>query len=329
MSNETPVTPSDDSLGEMLQLEFKNQYGIQQTGRVHEVVRELQSLRASAAKEGEGVPVTEIAAPYIDAMQRHERNEGLVPALMAGAKALEVKTKVRIFRAASNGESGEIDTGAMIDECNRQAQMLRDLASRFTGASTGSAAPGEAKCENDELRKQVAALSKIDEQGMGHDDALSAIAGHVHEIKVLCDAFGYDPSQWLQDEAANGIDCAPSPEQQDKALEWTIHSKYALVAPEQQGAEQYPLNYMQTALAEGSESGMCWISAQVCESVIESLRTAPAPALGLSEKRDLADCISWLAGQSDRANHHTPDIDRHFMKVTLWFLRSLLERGGV
>jgi hypothetical protein len=64
-----------------------------------------------------------------------------------------------------------------------------------------------AKCETcDELRKQIAALSKIDERGMGHDDAMSSIASHVHEIQVLCDAFGYDPSQWLQDEVAN--DCA-------------------------------------------------------------------------------------------------------------------------
>jgi hypothetical protein len=62
-------------------------------------------------------------------------------------------------------------------------------------------------CETcDELRKQIAALSKIDEKGMGHDDAISSIASHVHEIQVLCDAFGYDPSQWLQDEVAN--DCA-------------------------------------------------------------------------------------------------------------------------
>jgi hypothetical protein len=61
----------------------------------------------------------------------------------------------------------------------------------------------------DELRKQIAALSKIDEKGMGHDDAISSIASHVHEIQVLCDAFGYDPSQWLQDEVAN--DCVAPP----------------------------------------------------------------------------------------------------------------------
>ncbi len=56
-----------------------------------------------------------------------------------------------------------------------------------------------------ELEKQVAALSKIDEQGSGHDDAMALIAHHFHEIQVLCDAFGYDPSEWLQDEVANEL----------------------------------------------------------------------------------------------------------------------------
>lgn len=59
---------------------------------------------------------------------------------------------------------------------------------------------------------KVAALSKIDERGVGHDDALSLIAHHVHEIQVLCDAFGYDPFQWLQDEpdgAWQPIETAP------------------------------------------------------------------------------------------------------------------------
>jgi len=53
------------------------------------------------------------------------------------------------------------------------------------------------------LAKQVAALSAIDEQGIGHDDAVALIAHHVHRIQVLCDAFGYDPSEWLHDEVAN------------------------------------------------------------------------------------------------------------------------------
>ncbi len=56
--------------------------------------------------------------------------------------------------------------------------------------------------QNAELQKQLAALSKIDEQGIGHDDAMALIAHHVHEIQVLCDAFGYDPTEWLNDEAA-------------------------------------------------------------------------------------------------------------------------------
>jgi hypothetical protein len=86
-----------------------------------------------------------------------------------------------------------------LDEING---MLAELASL-----PDCAAPTPAKCKTcDELRKQIAALSKIDEKGIGHDDAVSSIASHVHEIQVLCDAFGYDPSQWLQDEVAN--DCA-------------------------------------------------------------------------------------------------------------------------
>jgi hypothetical protein len=241
--------------------------------------------------------------------------------------------------SAAKLPEGFVDISEHIAEmCKDPEYAARHLAAR----ERLRAAPGEAKCENDELRKQVAALSKIDEQGMGHDDALSAIAGHVHEIKVLCDAFGYDPSQWLQDEAANGIDCAPSPEQQDKALEWTIHSKYALVAPEQQGAEQYPLNYMQTALAEGSESGMCWISAQVCESVIESLRTAPAPALGLTQdereaieaaRDSLCNSMLWEMRAADNTFDQVTR-NKHLLQAQTYTaagvtLRSLLERGGV
>jgi hypothetical protein len=65
------------------------------------------------------------------------------------------------------------------------------------------------KAENEKLRAQVSALSKIDERGMGHDDAMSAIAHHVHEIQVLCDAFGYDPCEWLQDHVANELEEKP------------------------------------------------------------------------------------------------------------------------
>jgi hypothetical protein len=67
--------------------------------------------------------------------------------------------------------------------------------------------------ERDEARKvletatkQIAALSKIDEKGIGHDDAMALVAHHVHEIQVLCDAFGYDPTEWLNDEAALAAD---------------------------------------------------------------------------------------------------------------------------
>jgi hypothetical protein len=59
--------------------------------------------------------------------------------------------------------------------------------------------------ERDALKARVEALSQIDEKGMGHDDAISAITAHVHEIQVLCDVFGYDPSEWLQDEIAKEI----------------------------------------------------------------------------------------------------------------------------
>lgn len=54
----------------------------------------------------------------------------------------------------------------------------------------------------EQARKQIAALSKIDESGIGHDDAQSLVAHHVHEIQVLCDAFGYDPCEWLQEDVA-------------------------------------------------------------------------------------------------------------------------------
>ena len=68
----------------------------------------------------------------------------------------------------------------------------------------------ELRCALEAAKKQIAALSKIDEQGIGHDDATALIAHHVHEIQVLCDAFGYDPSEWLQDEAANDAALARS-----------------------------------------------------------------------------------------------------------------------
>jgi hypothetical protein len=102
--------------------------------------------------------------------------------------------------------------GSPTAECTRCGETFELPALPHTAMSDhlrerDCAAPTPAKCETcDELRKQIAALSKIDEKGIGHDDAVSSIASHVHEIQVLCDAFGYDPSQWLQDEVAN--DCA-------------------------------------------------------------------------------------------------------------------------
>lgn len=47
----------------------------------------------------------------------------------------------------------------------------------------------------------------------GHDEAQARIARAVHEIQVLCDHFGYDPSLWLAnaichpDEAPEKWDC--------------------------------------------------------------------------------------------------------------------------
>jgi hypothetical protein len=89
--------------------------------------------------------------------------------------------------------------------------VVRASTNKAKGHAAGDIAMTQpTPCETcGELRKQIAALSKIDERGMGHDDAMSSIASHVHEIQVLCDAFGYDPSQWLQDEVAN--DCAAPP----------------------------------------------------------------------------------------------------------------------
>jgi hypothetical protein len=194
-------------------------------------------------------------------------------------------------------------------------------------------APGEAKCENDELRKQVAALSKIDEQGMGHDDALSAIAGHVHEIKVLCDAFGYDPSQWLQDEAANGIDCAPSPEQLREATDAT----QALPSPEQQGAEpavseQMLVSYLQDAIRSDEES-VCWLPTIAAKALLDRLRAAPSWSWPRSDVQ--------IADIQEAINHHDSmaEMQRKYGKgaeialgkhlriaSTLRTLRSLLER---
>jgi len=40
----------------------------------------------------------------------------------------------------------------------------------------------------------------------GHDEAQQRIDRAVHEIRVLCDHFGYDPSQWLADNDASRPD---------------------------------------------------------------------------------------------------------------------------
>lgn len=98
-----------------------------------------------------------------------------------------------------------------------EVRRMRDYAlSSYPGAEDTASCLHEllaARPALEALRKQVAALSRIDEQGMGHDDAMSRIAHHVHEIQVLCDAFGYDPSEWLQDEVANECELIPPPKE--------------------------------------------------------------------------------------------------------------------
>jgi hypothetical protein len=155
------------------------------------------------------------------------------------------------------------------DAGHQLVAQLEALAARTEAAAKIvrelRAAPGEAKC------------------GMGHEDALSAITKHVHEIQVLCDAFGYDPSQWLQDEVANELDCAPSPEQQDAYLD----------CPKCGDLEQH--------------QSQC-------------LRTAPAPALGLSD-----DVINLAIRALHRDINFAMEMAKHWYQKGLF---SSLEKGN-
>ena len=75
----------------------------------------------------------EAARERDDEWNRRTLPADTVSALRAGAEALRVQTRVRIFRAASNGESGEIDVSGMIDECNKYAALLTAMAEKGKG----------------------------------------------------------------------------------------------------------------------------------------------------------------------------------------------------
>lgn len=37
-----------------------------------------------------------------------------------------------------------------------------------------------------------------------HDEAQQSIARMVRQIQIICDQYGYDPTEWLNDETAQG-----------------------------------------------------------------------------------------------------------------------------
>jgi len=38
-----------------------------------------------------------------------------------------------------------------------------------------------------------------------HDEAKAAITSMVRQIQIICDEYGYDPAEWLNDETAQGV----------------------------------------------------------------------------------------------------------------------------
>jgi hypothetical protein len=57
------------------------------------------------------------------------------------------------------------------------------------------------------LHKNVAAAfaecnawRKLDAMPKGHDAAIARIERHVRSIEMICDEFGYDPTQWLAEQ---------------------------------------------------------------------------------------------------------------------------------
>ena len=38
-----------------------------------------------------------------------------------------------------------------------------------------------------------------------HDEAKAAVASMVRQIQIICDEYGYDAAEWLNDETAQGV----------------------------------------------------------------------------------------------------------------------------
>lgn len=68
-------------------------------------------------------------------------------------------------------------------------------------------------------RDESVSAAPQDEDVFGHKEAQAQIELCVREIQTLCDAFGYDPTEWLNDETAQGEAAAPQEGKAGGAME--------------------------------------------------------------------------------------------------------------